>query len=64
MKTSNFEWPETEGSLHHDDNLYDVAVFSPLILNAKGKIEVEVNWDNIIKKKGVRLINNLNLENL
>ena len=48
----------------HDDNLYDVAVFSPLILNAKGKIEVEVNWDNIIKKKGVRLINNLNLENL
>ena len=48
----------------HDDNLYDVATFNPLILNARGKIEVEVNWDNIIKNKGVRLINNLNLENL
>jgi hypothetical protein len=48
----------------HDDNLYDVAIFSPLILNAQGKIEVEVNWDNIIKNEEVKLISNLNLNNL
>ncbi len=48
----------------YDKNLYDVATFNPLILNAQDRIEVEVNWDNIIKNEAVTLISNLNLMNL
>ena len=37
----------------YENKTLDIATFNPSILNAEGKIEVEIKWNNIIRERGV-----------